>query len=88
MNTQNQYQLDILTDLRNKRNDLMTNAEAFRQELERLNEECSRLVQSGLPTSDPRLQDNHESRHSVNEHMNKLNSEALAYCQAIEKLKA
>ena len=82
------YQAIIIAELEQKSQDVERNYRAFKSEWERLNAECTELVDAGFVTSSKEIQDNHDSRHSAFAKMRELDAESTAYIITISDLKA
>lgn len=82
------YQAIIIAELEQKAQDVERNYRAFKSEWERLNAECTELVDAGFVTSSKEIQDNHDSRHSAFAKMRELDAESTAYIITISDLKA
>jgi len=80
------YKAQIVRDLMDKMQSVERNYRAFKQEWERLNQECATLVNEGWPISYPGLQENHNNRHATFERMQELDAESTALLLAIQAI--
>ncbi len=80
------FTAQIVSDLTNQMADVERNYRAFKQEWERLNEECATLVNEGWPISHPELKTNHDNRHATFEKMFELDAHSTALLKAIQAI--
>lgn len=80
------YKAIILAELKQKSKEVERNFRAFKAEWERLNAECSQLVDAGNVMCSKEIQDNHNSRHAAFARMQELDAESTAYIITIADL--